>query len=546
MKPTKVVIVGGGSSGWITAAYLNGALNKNGAEKKVDITLVESPDIPTISVGEATVISIKHTLAVIGIDEIEFMKATDATFKQAIKYVNWVENDKSHYYHPFNRYTEEPIDRAVQNWLASDKSIPFVDTCSAQSQICELGLSPQTIEPWNLGTPFNAAYHMDAAKFAKYLCKYSVQRGVKHVLANVTKVKIADKDIIKWVKTDKDSKVKGDLFIDCTGFKAKLIGEKLKVGFEDFSQWLFCDQAVTMHVPYDTHYPGVVRPYTTATALSAGWVWDIPMQHQRSIGYVHSTKYIDEKQAEEELRRYQGKGCEDIPSRIVKFKVGRRHKHWHGNCIAIGLSGGFIEPLESTGLHLSELSAVLLAEHFPFNPADMKEMSYRFNRILANRYYEILDFINMHYCLTKRNDTQFWKDVQKDEHINDRLKAKFNFWKIKPPSPADFEDMSFLGFSHDSLSPQLDNVDNRNAVDTGGIWNQSNYQFIMYSMGFDNIKGSFSNELYGNNLPKTKINPIIENRFCFIKSKLPKHQDWLQNKLSMKSYNATKKPTGWT
>jgi len=542
MKPTKVVIVGGGSSGWITAAYLNGALNKNGLHRKIDITLIESPDIPNISVGEATVISIKHTLAVIGIDELEFMQATDATFKQAIKYVNWVENDNSHYYHPFNRFTQKPIDRAIQFWLASDKSIPFVDTCSAQAQICELGLSPQTVTPWNLGTKFNAAYHMDAQKFAKYLASYSIAKGVKYISANVTDVELKDNEHISCVKTDHGQTIDGDLFIDCTGFRAKLIGETLNVGYEDFSQWLFCDQAVTMHVPYESHFPGEIRPYTTATALSNGWIWDIPMQHQRSIGYVHSSQYISEEQADLEMRAYQGAGCEDLPSRTVKFKVGRRHKHWHGNCIAIGLSGGFIEPLESTGLHLSELSAVLLAEHFPYNPNDMENMAFRFNRILSNRYYEVLDFINMHYCLTKRNDTLFWQTVQKSEHITDRLKAKFDFWKIKPPSPSDFEDQSFLGFNHQSVHENLANIDHRAPVDTGGIWNHNNYLFILYSMGFEKM----AEELYGDNLPPTKISPRIQHRLNTITNRLPTHQDWLIQKLGLRPYKMNKRPAGWT
>lgn len=542
MKTQKVVIVGGGSSGWITAAYLNGAINNNGKHKKIEITLVESPDIPNISVGEATVISIKHTLAVIGIDEYEFMQATDATFKQAIKYVNWVENDNSHYYHPFNRFNEKPIDRAINHWLASDKSIPFVDTCSAQAQICEMELSPQTIEPWQMGTPFNAAYHMDAQKFAQYLNAYSQARGVKYISANVVKINMQTDEKIKSIETDCGDLIEGDLFIDCTGFKALLIGEKLKVGFEDFSQWLFCDQAVAMHIPYKTHYPGTVRPYTTATALTNGWVWDIPMQHQRSIGYVHSSKFTTAEQADKELRLYQGSDCDDLPSRTIKFKVGRRHKHWHGNCIAIGLSGGFIEPLESTGLHLSELSAVLLTEHFPYNSEDMEQMSYRFNRILSNRYYEVLDFINMHYCLTNRNDTEFWRTVQKSEHINERLKAKFEFWKIKPPTAADFEDMSFPGFS--TMQQTNDNIgfiDPRPNVDTGGIWNHNNYLFILYSMGFDKI----SENLYGHNLPKTKINPLIQKRLQNVVPKLPKHEAWLMQKLGMLPFKTHKKPSGW-
>ncbi len=541
MKKIKVVIVGGGSSGFITAAYLNAAINKNKANNKIEITLIESPDIPNISVGEATVISIKHTLAVIGIDEYDFMQATNATFKQGIKYVNWVEKDDSHYFHPFNRFNQTPLDNASYQWLASDKSIPFVDTCSAQAQICELGLSPQTIQPWNMGVPLNAAYHMDAQKFAEYLNAYSQARGVKYISSNVEKVNLSDEKTIKSVETDCGDVIEGDLFIDCTGFKALLIGETLNVEFEDFSQWLLCDRAVTMHVPYVTHYPGVVRPYTTATALNNGWVWDIPMQHQRSIGYVYSSQYISDKLAQEELRAYQGQNCDELQARIIKFKVGRRLKHWHGNCLAIGLSGGFIEPLESTGLHLSELSAVLLTEYFPFDLANMEQMAFRFNRILSNRYFEILDFINMHYCLTKRRDTKFWQEVQKPSRINPRLKAKLDFWKIKPPSAADFEDMHFMGFSSANNSASLQNTDKRVNTDSGGIWNHNNYLFILYSMGFENEMEL----VFDGNQNNCTINPVVEQRYQFLKQNLPKHEKWLAYKLGMPPYKTASKPAGW-
>lgn len=163
------------------------------------------------------------------------------------------------------------------------------------------------------------------------------------------------------------------------------------------------------------------------------------------MGYVHSSQFISEDDAEAELRAYQGKGTEDISVRSVPFKVGRRHQLWKANCVAIGLSGGFIEPLESTGLYLSDLGAVLLAEHWPANKASVQNLADRYNRLMANRYYEILDFINMHYCLTKRTDTAFWREVQKPERINPRLQAKLAMWKTKPPTAHDFEDQWFNG-----------------------------------------------------------------------------------------------------
>ena len=431
----------------MAAAYLNGALNRQGAAPQIKITLVESPDTPRISVGEATIPSIRHVFAVAGIDEIAFMKATDATFKQAIKYPGWLTAEDPGYYHPFSRLRVSPIDTTAHAWLSSDCSIPFMETVSAQPIICEMGLAPLMLGPWTMGAPLTYAYHLDAEKFADYLTAFSTARGVHHVRANVTDVHVNDAGFITSVGTDSHGTLEADFFVDCTGFRATLIGEALGVEHEDFSQWLLCDQAIAAPMPYDLHYPGTMRPYTTATAMSAGWIWDIPLQTRRGLGYVHSSDFISRDDAERELRAYQGPGGDQLETRLVKFSVGRRKKAWVGNCLAIGLSGGFIEPLESTGLYLSDLAAVMLAEHFPHTNEHIDLMAMRVNRIIENRFYEILDFINMHYCLTRRTDTAFWREVQRPERITDRLKAKLEYWRAKLPSASDFQDQYFPGMA---------------------------------------------------------------------------------------------------
>ncbi len=541
MHKKKIVIVGGGSSGWMAAAYLNGYLNRNGNKPKVEIELVESPDIPRISVGEATVLSIRHFLSVVGIDEQEFLKKTDGSFKQAIKYSNWLRNDGSSYYHPFNRYNSDNVDRVIEKWLATDRSIPFVNYCTAQADICDLALSPNMLGDWDMGARFSYAYHMNAQKFADMLRDISVQRGVKHTLANVTKVKLKDNGYIDHLNTDLEQDIHGDMFVDCTGFRAKLIEEAQEVKWEDCSKWLLCDRAITMHVPYDKHYPGMVRPYTTATALSNGWIWDIPMQNQRSIGYVHSSSFIEQDAAEKEMRDYQGGNTDDLNSRTVFFKVGKREQAWKGNCVAIGLSNSFIEPLESTGLYLSDLGSIMLAQHFPFDDNQMEAMAFRYNRIMSNKFYEVLDFINMHYCLSQRTDTEFWKTVQSEEHITDRLKAKFEYWNKKPPSPFDFEDQNFNGLNYAPSHASSTLIDSRNPVDTAGIWGHVNYQWILYSMEFENRFGNTLNE----NAMKTQRPQEILNRLAMAKQKLPTHAEWLQKKIGMQDYPTAYKPAGW-
>ncbi len=534
MTPKKIAIVGGGSSGWMAAAYLNAALNRGG-QTSVDISLIESPDVPKIGVGEATVPSINHILSVIGIEEQEFLRRVDGTFKQAIKYVNWQQNDGSSYYHPFNRYRGSPVDRTGIDWLQSDRSVPFANTVSAQPALCEYNVSPQMAGPWDFGPPLTYAYHMNALKFADYLCELSTARGVKHYVDHVVDVEMAESGDIAAVISKGGLRLEADLFIDCTGFAALLIEKKLGVEWVDCSQWLLCDRAVTMHVPYDLHYPGHVRPYTTATALSAGWVWEIPLQGKRSLGYVHSGAYISEDEAEQELRRFEGAHAAELPTRIVPFKVGHRAKSWVKNCIAIGLSANFIEPLESTGLYLSDLATVMLREHFPYGD-NMQPLAFRFNRIMANRFYEILDFINLHYCLSKREDTAFWREIHNPERITDRLKAKLAYWRLKPPSATDFEDQFFPGMPDRQLTSGGFPGDHRSPVDAAGIFGVDSHEAILYGMDFLREECS---EWYGEDRPPSQVATTIARRLELAPQKLPPHDWWLQKVVGMQAYPNT-------
>jgi len=538
MTKRKLVIVGGGSAGWMAAAYLQSALKKN-PRGDVEITLIESPDIPRISVGEATVPNIQHILSVIGIKLIDFMKETDATFKQSIKYVDWVHNDGSFYHHPFSRYRTQPIDTAGIDWLTSNGAVPFMETVTAQPKICDMGLSPLMLGKWDFGPPLTYAFHMNAQKFADLLTSIATSRGATHLRDNVTDVEMKEDGNIAAVLTEGGKRIEADLFIDCTGFRSMLIEKKMGVAWEDCSQWLLCDRAIAMHIPYDHYYPGSVRPYTTSTALSNGWVWDIPLQTSRSLGYVHSSSYISQEDAEKEIRKYGGPASEELPSRVINFKVGRREKAWVKNCLSIGLSSGFIEPLESTGLYLSDLASVMLAEHFPFRDEDNEAMAFRVNRIMANRFYEVLDFINMHYCLTKRTDTEFWREVQKPERITERLQAKFDYWKIKPPTMSDFEDQFFMTQSGAPLNAGNFAGDHRTAVDTASLWNHESYECIMYGMGFlvDEYRDKNTEALGLPPMPRA-----ILDRLQAAPHKLPPHEVWLQRVLGMKQYPGERDP----
>ncbi len=532
MRTKRVLIVGGGSAGWTAAAYLNAALNV-GDQRVAEVSLVESPDVPRIGVGEATVPNINRTLAMIGIDELDFMKAVDATFKASIRFVNWLDDQRKFYHHPFSRFSAGLRDDAGRRWLMSDRSVPFMNTMSAQAVLCEMGLAPKVFEQVNLGIPVGYAFHINALKYADYLRDFSTPRGVTHHLDHVIDVEVAENGNIAALMTREGKRLEADLFIDCTGFAAVLIEKKLGVKWVDFSAWLLCDRAVVMPVPYEIHYPGLVRPHTMSTALSAGWVWDIPLQNRRGVGYVHSSAHISEEDAQREIRAYEGAHAKDLDSRIVHFKVGMREKSWFRNCIAMGLAGGFLEPLESTGLYLNEIAAELLTEHFPFGN-DMEPLAFRFNRMMENRYYEILDFINMHYCLTRRTDTEFWREVGRPERTNDRLQAKLDFWRIKPPSASDFVDQSFPGQVGKSPASRELFGDNRPPIDTGRLWNHHSYEAILYGMDFLRDE---CDEWYGEHRPRPTIHKKVLDAVDTARDKLPPHDVWLKRMVGMPDYS---------
>jgi len=530
-RPKRVVILGGGSAGWMAAAYLDAALNQPNL-KVADITLVESPDVPRIGVGEATIPSINHILAVIGINEVDFLTRVDGTFKHAIKYNNWLDGDGDSYYHAFGRRRMEPIDYSATSWLRSDRSIPFSEAISSQPALCESCIGPHSLPGDPKVAQFTYAFHINALGFADYLCEIATARGVQHHRDHMTEVEMADDGNIAAINTRGGLRVEGDLFIDCTGFAALLIEKQLGVDWVDCSQWLLSDRAVTIQLPYEVNYPGYVRPNTLATAVSAGWIWEIPLQTRRAWGYVHSSSHVNEDEAERELREFIGPIADDQAARFVPFKVGYRSKSWVKNCIAIGLSAGFIEPLESTGLYLSDLATVMLTEHFPHHD-DMEPLAYRYNRIIADRFHEILDFINLHYCLTRRTDNDYWREVGRPERTHDRVRAKLEFWRSKPPSMLDFDDASFPGETAITLPSGGIAGDHRAPVDTAGVFGLSSYEAILYGMDFLRDE---CDHWYGKDRPPTQVLTPVAERVEIAKRQIPTHDEWLQQVCGMPAY----------
>lgn len=441
----KVVVVGGGSSGWIMANRL--AKQLGGQPGGVEVTLVESPDVKHVAVGEGTFPSMRQTLQVLGIPEELFIRECDATFKQTIEFVDWVDdpvNGRPHsYHHLFNDPRECAGGDLSAYWLLNREKMGRYDhSISEQSHICDRGLGPKGPNTLEYQGAVNYAYHLDARKFVALLQRWGVEKlSVGHVLGHVEHVSLADSGHIESLTTRQGDLIEGDLFIDCTGFSAYLIGDVLGVPYVDRSDTLFVDRALAIQVPYDrSDHP--IASGTIATAKKDGWIWDIGLQSRRGIGYVYSSSHASDDEAEHVLRGYVGSQADDLTVNPFRFKVGHREKLWHKNCIAVGFSGYFVEPLEATALFLVETAAILLCEIFPHNSSVMEQAEKKYNESMLHRGNRIFDFIKLHYFLNKRTDSDFWVSNREKATVSEQLLQDLESWKYRMPSVFDFKGTS--------------------------------------------------------------------------------------------------------
>lgn len=397
-----VVIVGGGTAGWMTAASLAHAF----AHLPISFTLIESSEIGTVGVGEATIPTIREFYQALGISDIEIMRATNATCKLGIEFKDWHTIGNS-FFHPFALYGQSV--RGVpfhQYWLKLRQAGYNADISEFSLGVMlaknEKFTFPSENPPSSMSV-FDWALHFDASLFANFLRDFSLAKGVKRIDDKIINVNVRAQDgFIESVQLEKNQTIAADLFIDCSGFQGLLIEGALKTGYEDWSQWLLCDRAVAAQ----SEVSGDPLPYTIAAAESAGWRWQIPLQHRAGNGHVYSSKHISDEQARDTLLKHiSGKLLTD--PRIIKFTPGRRHKAWNKNCIAVGLAAGFLEPLESTSIALIELAIDKIKIFFPdksFNEAAIHE----FNDRTRVEYERVRDFVIFHYKATARTDSDFW------------------------------------------------------------------------------------------------------------------------------------------
>ncbi|MEM9572829.1 MAG: tryptophan halogenase family protein [Pseudomonadota bacterium] len=456
-----ILIVGGGTAGWLTATILASRFHKPDGSG-LAIRLVEAPDIPIIGVGEGTWPGMRSTLRNAGIKEADFLRACQASFKQGSKFVGWCSGEQNDfYYHPFDLPAAFSELNIAQIWVNGDQATSFSELSCAQEPLCEQHLSPKLMSTREYAGATNYGYHLDAGMFSQFLREHCTKRlGVDLVLDRVTKVHSAENGDVDSVETETSGVLNADLFIDCTGFRSLLLGEHYNVPFIDQAHVLPINSAIAVQVPYKADE--AIKSATVSTAQSAGWIWDIGLMNRRGVGHVYSAAHTSQDQAHFELQCFLGTDettYADLNPRSLSIRPGYRAKSWEKNCLAIGLSAGFLEPLEASAMMLIETSANLLADLLPQSGKDMDRVSATFNQKFQYRWERIVDFLKLHYVLSRRTDP-FWRDSANHATISDRLKDDLERWERRAPETTSFE--------HETE-----------------VFPSASYQYVLYGMGFE-------------------------------------------------------------
>ena len=456
----RIAIVGGGTAGWMAASMLARALPRT----KTQITVIESPDIGTVGVGEATIPPIIDLLRFLTINEADFIRHTQSTYKLGIKFTDWSHIGES-YWHPFGTFGStinlRPFFHAWHKARADGLAPRFNDfsLCAALGDARKFRFPDPSSQGPAAGLRY--ALHFDAGLVAKYLRSYAERLGVARLERTVASAALrADGYLDELIFSD-SSRLPADLFIDCSGFRGVLIEQVLKTGYIDWSTVLPCDRAVAMPSVLGPSRP----PYTEANARTAGWRWRIPLQHRAGNGYVYCSAYLEDETALEDLRA----AVVDKPlaePRFLRFVAGRRRLFWHKNCVALGLASGFLEPLESTSIHLVMSGVYKLLEHFPdqfFAQANIDS----YNSELTTEIERIRDFIVLHYCLTERTDSPFWsycRSMKRPDSLAERIELYQRTGRVRIKAGELFTDLSWfyifegMGVRPDRYDPLLDVV----------------------------------------------------------------------------------------
>ncbi|MDJ0945521.1 MAG: tryptophan 7-halogenase [Kiloniellales bacterium] len=446
----EITIVGGGTAGWMAAVFLITRLNKRPGKPPIRVTLVESPNVPTVGVGEATVPGMRELLRQLDISEATFIERCNASFKLGVRFVNWdkrPDGSPACYDHPF-----DGLGVAIQGvnpayhyhrFGRGGRLANLGDALSPSTRLIDERRGPKTVDQDDYDYAVGYAYHLDAGLFAALLREVAVERGVLHLLDDVDDLERDDRGHISALILRTQGRRPVELVIDCTGFRSLILQQALEEPFEPFSRHLFNDKALAVQIPHRD--VSGLEPCTRSTALGAGWVWRVPLYSRIGTGYVFSSRFRSDQEAIDEFLQHLGSEGAGAEPRVIPMRIGRARRTWVGNCIAVGLSGGFIEPLESTAIFIIEASLRWLAANLPdrdFDPA----LQARYNERTRGLYEEVRDFIALHYLTSNRRDSAYWQAVQEELEVPDSLKTRLAAWRERLPEESDFERTYLFGY----------------------------------------------------------------------------------------------------
>ena len=494
-----LVIVGGGTAGWLTAGLVAAQHSQaDAAGRKLKVTLIESAQIGTVGVGEGTWPTMRNTVKKIGISETELIQHANAAFKQGSKFVGWVDGQDS-YYHPFSAPQASARLDLTPYWLMHGEQA-YAEDCCFQPALCDANLAPKNITIPEYQGLANYGYHLDAGLFAGMLKEHCVNNlGVVHIVDQVDRVDLRENGDIRALKTENSGEISGDMFVDCSGFASLLLGQALKVPFVDKRDVLMVDTALATQVPYADKYSPIAS-HTLSTAMSAGWVWDIGLSNRRGVGHVYSSEHMSENDAERALHQYIGIENPLPEVRKLNIRAGHRQQFWKNNCVAIGLSAGFLEPLEASALMLVELSAAMLAEQLPADKSLLPNVAKRFNQRFDYHWQKIVDFLKLHYVLSKRQEP-FWQQNRENQTIPPGLLALLHEWRYRPPARSDFE-----------LQKE--------------VFSSESYSYVLYGMGFKTDLSYMQRSMKAHDFAKKQMQ-LNQQVILQSKNKLLSHRDFI-------------------
>ena len=441
----QITIVGGGTAGWLTAMILGTFLNRSDEGPPVRITLIESPKVPTVGVGEATLASLQFLMKQLAIDEAEFFRRTNASFKLSVRFGDWAVDPAGQgisFFHPFNT---PPYLAGIQpiyhykRFGAAEGSLDLADAMVVNSALIRANRGPRNLGAANYERAIAYAYHVDAALLGEFLRDVAVSRGIRHIRDDIVEVVQEEDGSVSALRLEQGGLHPVELVVDCTGFRGLIVQQALSEPFVPFSDQLLCDRAIPVQLPHAQ--PARLEPCTRATALDAGWVWRVPLFSRVGTGYVYSSAFRSDEEAHDEFLRHV-RAVGDLPAEahdpdlnVIRMKIGRIRRPWVKNCVAIGLAGGFLEPLESTAIAMTETSARWLAGLLPDRQMS-PEIADRFNAKVERLYDEVRDFIVTQYYTSNRPEP-FWQAARKDIKLSDKLRENLALWRRILPDEGD-------------------------------------------------------------------------------------------------------------